>query len=100
VPFDSDPTAIFRAAMAKGGFVPPAEVIADGRIHRCNADRKGGHGDGWYVFFNDGIPVGALGDWAVGETTKRCCLIRSEMSAIAITTHGARCVSKGLGRAD
>jgi putative DNA primase/helicase len=100
VPFDIDPTASFRAAMAKGGLVPPAKVIADGRIHRCNADSKGGHGDGWYVFFNDGIPAGALGVWAVGETPKWCGLSRSEMSATAITIHRSRCVSKGLGRAD
>jgi phage/plasmid primase-like uncharacterized protein len=100
VPFESDPTASFRAAMAKGGLVPTAEVMADGRIRRCSADRKGGHGDGWYVFFNDGIPAGGFGDWAVGETTKWCGLSRSEMSATAITIHGSRCVSQGLGRAD
>ena len=62
----------FREAMRAHGLVPPADLIADGRIHRCDADRRHGKRDGWYVLYLDGVPNGSYGDWGDGEGTQSC----------------------------
>ncbi len=71
IPF-VDPVDSFRDAMAADGLTPPREIVVDRKIHRCDADRKGGKRDAWYVFFSDGVPAGAYGDWAEGETHNWC----------------------------
>jgi putative DNA primase/helicase len=48
----------FRLALASRQIVPPVELMADGKIHRCNAEGKNGHGDAAYVLHLDGIPAG------------------------------------------
>jgi putative DNA primase/helicase len=63
----------FREAMRAHGLVPPADLIADGRIHRCDADRKHGKLDGWYVLHLDGVPRGSFGDWGDGEGSHSWC---------------------------
>ena len=35
-----DALRAFRAAMAVRGLLPPAELIADGRMHRCPVEGK------------------------------------------------------------
>ncbi|WP_433703903.1 AAA family ATPase [Paraburkholderia sacchari] len=56
----------FAAALAAHGLTP-AEIIGDGRIHRCRGpEDKGGKQSAWYVFFADGIGGGAFGDWKSG----------------------------------
>lgn len=56
----------FREAMNHLGIRPPADIKADGQLHRfCNSDK---HRDqsAWYVFYADGIPGGSFGDWRLG----------------------------------
>ncbi len=56
----------FREAMNHLGIQPPADIKADGQLHRfCNSDK---HRDqsAWYVFYADGIPGGSFGDWRLG----------------------------------
>ena len=50
----------FRAALVGRGIVPPANIIADGRIHRCDAEGKNGKGDAAYLLHLDGIPAGGF----------------------------------------
>lgn len=50
----------FKSAMLSRGLIPPAELVADGRIRRCDAEGKGGRGDGAYLLHLDGIPAGGL----------------------------------------
>ncbi len=40
--------------------VPPAQIIVDGCIHRCDAVGKNGRGDAAYPPHLDGIPAGGL----------------------------------------
>lgn len=50
----------FRAALIQRGLVPPAEIQADGAIHRCDADGRKGRKDGAYLLHLDGIPAGGI----------------------------------------
>jgi putative DNA primase/helicase len=53
----------FIQAMLDAGLSTPPEVIADGQIHRFDAeDEKHRSLNGWYVCFDD-PPAGAFGDW-------------------------------------
>jgi uncharacterized protein (DUF927 family)/phage/plasmid primase-like uncharacterized protein len=57
----------FRSALISRGIVPPDEIIADGRIHRCDAEGKGGKGDAAYLLHTDGIPAGGFENWRDGQ---------------------------------
>lgn len=50
----------FRVAMVGRGLLPPAEIIADGCIHRCDTQERNGKGDGSYLLHLDGIPAGGF----------------------------------------
>jgi putative DNA primase/helicase len=53
----------FREALTHRGLVPPVEVLADGKLHRCDVSGKNGHGDGAYIFHADGRPAGGFQNW-------------------------------------
>jgi phage/plasmid primase-like uncharacterized protein len=62
-----EPVEQFRAALAGRGILPKdGEVIADGRIHRCDAEGRGGKGDAAYLLHLDGIPAGGFENWRDG----------------------------------
>lgn len=50
----------FKRAMVARGLIPPTDLIADGRIHRCDAEGKNGKGDGAYLLHLDGVPAGGF----------------------------------------
>lgn len=56
----TDPLAQFAAALRARGLIPPEPIIADGRIHRCDAEGKNGKGDGSYLLHLNGIPAGGF----------------------------------------
>jgi putative DNA primase/helicase len=56
----------FRGALIGRGIVPPDEIVADGQLHRCDAEGKNGKGDAAYVLHSDGIPAGGLENWRDG----------------------------------
>lgn len=57
----------FRAALARRGIVPKGdEIVADGRMHRCDAEGRGGKGDAAYLLHLDGIPAGGFENWRDG----------------------------------
>ena len=54
-----DPIEQFRAALSVRGIVPKGAIVADGRIHRCDAEGRGGKGDGAYMMhLNGDMPAG------------------------------------------
>jgi uncharacterized protein (DUF927 family)/phage/plasmid primase-like uncharacterized protein len=62
-----EPVDQFRAALAGRGIVPNGgEVIADGRLHRCDAEGRGGKGDAAYLLHLDGVPAGGFENWRDG----------------------------------
>jgi putative DNA primase/helicase len=60
----------FRSAVAAAGMVPPAEVVADGRLHRFSPSGRRNDSAGWYVIHADGLPAGAFGDWRTGVSQR------------------------------
>ncbi len=50
----------FKEAMQQRGIIPPEEVIADGKIHRCDVEGKGGKNDGSYKLYLDDNPAGGF----------------------------------------
>mgnify|MGYP000241638819 CR=1 FL=1 len=56
----------FKEAMQARGLVPPVEIQADGEIHRCHAEGRGGENDGAYLLHLDGIPAGGFENWKDG----------------------------------
>ena len=57
----------FRVALAARDIVAPENIIADGRIHRCDAAGKNGKGDAAYLLYLDGLPAGGLENWRDGK---------------------------------
>ncbi|GLH67311.1 DUF3987 domain-containing protein [Geothrix edaphica] len=57
----------FKEALHARGLVPPVEIQADGEIHRCHAEGRGGENDGAYLLHLDGIPAGGFENWRDGE---------------------------------
>jgi putative DNA primase/helicase len=64
----------FRAALAARDIIPPVEIIADGRIHRCDAAGRNGKGDAAYLLHLDDPPAGGFENWRDGQgwETWRC----------------------------
>lgn len=69
----------FRDALAGRGIVPPVELLADGNIHRCDADGKGGKGDAAYLLHLDDVPAGGFENWrdGLGWQNWRASLVRT-----------------------
>lgn len=62
------PEQQFREAALAHGFALPADLIADGDIHRFHDVRdKLGSKNAWYAFHLDGCPAAAFGSWKTGE---------------------------------
>lgn len=57
----------FRDAMGVRGIIPPDELIADGKYHRCDAEGPGGKDDASYQLWLDGLPVGGFQNWRDGQ---------------------------------
>ena len=56
----------FRSALEGRGIIPPAEIIADGEIHRCKAQGRSGDADASYLLHLDGIAAGGFQNWTDG----------------------------------
>lgn len=58
----------FEGAMATRGIIsPPGGVVADGKLHRCDAEGKNGRGDAAYVLYPDSPPAGGFENWRDGR---------------------------------
>jgi len=58
--------AAFSAALRTRDILAPAELLADGILHRCDAAGKNGRGDAAYLLHLDGIPAGGFDNWRDG----------------------------------
>jgi putative DNA primase/helicase len=66
---EADVRQQFKIAMRKQGLVPPDNLIADGRIHRCAVDGKShGNKSGAYLLHLTGsVPAGGFINWTDGR---------------------------------
>jgi putative DNA primase/helicase len=63
----------FIEAMQNAGIEPPAEIIADGALHRFTvAGDKARSDNGWYVLHTDEPSAGAFGCWKRGISETWC----------------------------
>ena len=54
--------------MRSRGLIPPREIIADGKLHRCDCEGgASGKGDGAYLLFSNGHVAGGFQNWKSGE---------------------------------
>jgi len=60
-----NPIEQFQSVMQADGFTPP-EIIADGKPHRFDIDKRG-DAKGFYILFADGVPSGRYGSWSEQE---------------------------------
>ena len=59
----------FYDAMKDAGLFPDFTNDTDGKILRCPVDGdRGAEKSGWYIYFSNGIPAGAFGNWGTGVT--------------------------------
>ncbi|MBF0583716.1 MAG: toprim domain-containing protein [Magnetococcales bacterium] len=76
----TDPVTAFREAMAGAGLIPPADIITDGNLHRCDVAGRGvsGKGDGAYLLHNDGLLSGGFQNWQAGGGWQNWCAKRRD----------------------
>lgn len=56
----TNPIDQFRAALSVRCILAPVEIRADGEMHRCDAEGKGGKNDATYLLHLDGVPAGGF----------------------------------------
>ncbi|MBJ9674506.1 DUF927 domain-containing protein [Burkholderia gladioli] len=82
--------AEFASAMAVHGLTP-SEIIADGKIHRFDAqDEKRGKKSGFYILHSDGVPAGMFGDWRTDLRETWCAKSERSLSAAERSAHRKR----------
>ena len=86
----SDPIEQFRVAIQKSGLNPPQVIAQDGKLHRFATNGKARDDAGWYVYYGDGIPAGAYGDWRSGLSETWRADIGRKLSPHEETAHRAR----------
>ncbi|MEO8545232.1 MAG: DUF3987 domain-containing protein [Burkholderiaceae bacterium] len=57
----------FRSALIARNIIPPEPIVADGRLHRCDAAGPRGRGDAAYLLHLDDTPAGGLENWRDGQ---------------------------------
>jgi putative DNA primase/helicase len=57
----------FCAALRERQIIPPANIVADGKIHRCDAEGRNGRGDAAYLLHLDGLVAGGFQNWRDGR---------------------------------
>lgn len=80
----------FLEAITRSGLQPPAEIIADDKIHRFSTNGKSGDDSGWYCLHTDGIPAGAFGCWRAGEQFTWCAQSDHDMTDAERVGHRLR----------
>ena len=75
---------------SKVGLHPPQVIEPDGKLHRFATNGKARDDAGWYVFYGDGIPAGAFGDWRSGLSETWRADIGRKLSPQEETAHRAR----------
>ena len=86
---DTD-TEHFRTAMRDAGLQPPEVIEPDGKLHRFSTNGNARDTAGWYVFYSDGIPAGAFGDWRAGRSESWHAEIGRPLNRTEDAAHRAR----------
>lgn len=86
----TDPTELFRGAIASCGLDAPDEIHGDGKLHRFRATANHRDRAGWYVLHLDGVPAGVFGDWRLGVQHTWCGKADNEMTDAELQAHRAR----------
>lgn len=86
----SNPIERFKDAIASTGLTPPAEVAADGQVHRFSSNAKRGDDAGWYVLYLDNVPAGSFGCWRAGIKQIWCDKAENEMTEQERQSHWLR----------
>src|SRR5438105_14909631 len=63
---EADAIATFCDALRQRGIIPARHIVADGKLHRCDAEGRGGKGDAAYLLHLDGVPAGGFQNWRDG----------------------------------
>lgn len=63
-PQPESPEVQMANAIEQHGLKPP-KIIADGKLHRFDTDKKGDK-TGWFILYPDNIPAGRFGCWRQG----------------------------------
>jgi len=77
---DSDYTCQFADFLREKQIIPPAQLIADGNLHRCDTTGKNGKNDASYLLHLDGIPAGFYKNFQTGEHGTWCADIGSKLT--------------------
>ena len=80
----------FRTAMRDAGLQPPEVIEPDGKLHRFSTNGNARDTAGWYVFYSDGIPAGAFGDWRAGRSESWHAEIGRPLNTTEDAAHRAR----------
>jgi putative DNA primase/helicase len=72
-------TVSFSQAISDAGLEAPADIIADGKLHRFSSNGKRGDDSGWYVLHDDGVPAGSFGCWRIGLTQNWCAKSENDL---------------------
>lgn len=85
-----DTATQFRDALAAYN-LHPAEIVADGAIHRFDSpDDKRGKQSAWYILHDDELPAGAFGDWKIDLSEKWCSKSVASLSPMERQQHSDR----------
>lgn len=80
----------FREAIQRAGLTPPAEIIADGELHRFPSNGKRGDLAGFYTLHLDGTPAGMFGCWRSDVRQTWCAKSERELTPAERAQHRAR----------
>ena len=80
----------FRTVMRDAGLQPPEVIEPDGKLHRFSTNGNARDRAGWYVFYSDGIPAGAFGDWRLGLSESWHAEIGRPLNTTEDAAHRAR----------
>jgi len=70
----------FKNSMMDAGFMPPNEIVIDGKIHRFSTNNHCTDNAGWYVLHAGRFLAGCFGDWRSGKTSNWCAKPKDQMS--------------------
>jgi putative DNA primase/helicase len=63
---DQDVLRQFESALRGRGIILPARLLPDGKLHRLDAEGRGGKGDAAYLLHVNGVPAGGFQNWRDG----------------------------------
>ena len=87
----SDAVEKFRSIVIAFGLLPGNIAESDGSIVRCPVvGDKPGQKSGWFVFYADGVPAGAYGNWRTSDFESWSAMSELEMTPSEVLAHRHR----------